>query len=704
LAKPARDCFGELIRVENGVLKRRVTFLAKRKGVRALTTLPILRRVRAAWGSDPRCDAALRHSLVQSLYESPATILIGVLCGLGVAGLIAWTTAQLSFTLLAAAMALTGICRVINVYAFAKAGHHERGWQPDRSLEMWVRAYVVGGCSYSLLLGMLVYMTLLHQPMRLLDLPAAILAVGYCAATSSRSAARPEIPNVQMVLVALPFIAALLVRGSVPDIALAAILVPMTAGVMSVTRLLHRQYVDALIGERDNARLAVTFERQSRTDQLTGLFSRCACEDRLTDMMAAHQRSGQSLALLWLDLDRFKEINESLGHITGDELLCAVARRLLGALPSDAVVSRFGADEFVVIIPEADVDRAIAVSEGLRAAIAAPFTLAQHRLPVTMAIGIAVSPQDGEGSALLLQHAALALHQAKDRHLGCVRFAPAMKATLERARLIEQRLRGALSTQTLALAYQPLVDLATGRFTGCEALLRWQDSVLGEVSPAEFIPVAEATGMIEPMTRWVLMQATQDCRDWPKDLRVAVNVSPQLFRSGILSDAVMAALLESGLAAGRLEIEVTESLFLERDAQLDSLLLALRRAGVRLALDDFGTGYSSLAYLSRFRFDKIKLDKSFIRSAGRLREERAVAAAVTLLARELEMETVAEGIETVEQQRFATAIGIDQGQGFGLAKPQQMAALRDMLDRGAHVALLTDAVAGGTPRFTRRRA
>jgi diguanylate cyclase (GGDEF)-like protein len=504
-----------------------------------------------------------------------------------------------------------------------------------------------------------------------LHLLAVCLVAGYAGGISGRNASRVEIAVGQTLLTLGPTVIGLWVHGGLAWSMLGVALAVMILGMIDISRTIHRTLMTALIEQQDKSRLALKYERIARYDRLTGLDNRMAMQARLNHFLDERRADeDRSLAILWLDLDRFKTINDVLGHIVGDELLCAVASRLVSTIGDAGHVARFGGDEFVVLCPDANEEIANMLAREIVSALRAPFELTHHQLTVSASIGIAVAPYDGEEEVELLQHADLALFEAKKHGRdNAQRFHWAMKDTLERNRQLENGLRQAIDDDQLTVVFQPIYDLTSGRVRSCEALVRWTHPVMGAVPPGEFIPIAESSGLIGALTRRVLQKACRAAASWPSDVRIAVNISAQSFRSGDLSDAVMSALLGSGLSPSRLEIEVTESLFLEQDTQIDLLLGRLRSAGVRMVLDDFGTGYSSLSYLRSFRFDTIKIDQSFVRSAGEVREDKAVIEAIAFLAQQLDMETVAEGIETPRQLAFVREAGLTHCQGYYLCRP-----------------------------------
>jgi len=434
-------------------------------------------------------------------------------------------------------------------------------------------------------------------------------------------------------------------------------------------------------------RLAATFnrmadeisERERRiahlafNDVLTGLPNRALFHEQLDrELRLAERRSG-GVALLCVDLDDFKLVNDTLGHPVGDTLLRQIAGRL-GDLPDDVFAARLGADEFVIIQPmadEGDIEEVGALARRLIGLLQVPVRIGDHDIEPHASIGIAVSPADGQETETLLRNADLALHQAKQAGRHMIRFfEPALNARAQARRAIETDLRRALQNGELELFFQPLIDLAKRKIGSFEALIRWRHPTRGLVPPVEFIPIAEETGLIVPIGAWVVREACRQARSWGDEaLRVAVNVSSIQMREPGLAQVIGQALQTSGLAPSRLEIEITESVFLDSSASTLDLLHELRAIGTRIALDDFGTGYSSLSYLQSFPFDKIKIDRSFVVALAERQGAGAIVQAIIDLAGALGMETTAEGVETQAQLTELTRRGVGSIQGYLFSKP-----------------------------------
>jgi diguanylate cyclase (GGDEF)-like protein len=407
-------------------------------------------------------------------------------------------------------------------------------------------------------------------------------------------------------------------------------------------------------------------------DALTDLPNRVLFREQLDFALKTISR-GEQLAVLYIDIDEFKSVNDSLGHPVGDELLKALAGRLRGCLRATDVVARLGGDEFAIILSalERSADTTDLVAR-IYQAIREPFECLGHLLTTDASIGIALAPQHGTDLDQLLRNADLAMYAAKaDGRRTCRFFEPAMDARVKAQRTLELDLRQAIANGGFELHYQPLVRVADNRVTGCEALLRWRHPSRGMISPAKFIPVAEETGLINQLGEWVLATACTEAASWPNDVKIAVNVSPIQFRGQAFALKVAAALAASGLPAHRLELEITEAVLIRDDEAALAMLHQLRALGVRIALDDFGTGYSSLSYLHRFPFDKIKIDRCFIKDVAESDGSASIVQAVVNIAAARHMTTTAEGVETQAQLDILRKLGCTEMQGylFSPAKP-----------------------------------
>jgi diguanylate cyclase (GGDEF)-like protein/PAS domain S-box-containing protein len=411
----------------------------------------------------------------------------------------------------------------------------------------------------------------------------------------------------------------------------------------------------------------------ARHDALTDLPNRVLLRDRLEHALTGIGRGQCCLAVLMLDLDRFKEINDTLGHPVGDSLLKAVAERLRSCVREGTTIARLGGDEFAVIEHVTDpIVEASALAERVQAALGAAFDLGDHQVVAGSSIGIAVAPRDGTDADQLLKNADLALYRAKGDGRGTHRFFESeMNRLMQARRDLERDLRNALANGEFDLHYQPVINLQCDTISSCEALLRWQHPTRGMVFPTEFILLAEETGLIAPIGEWVLRNACAEAATWPDHVNVAVNLSLAQFRGPQLLPAVVSALASSGVRPQRLELEVTETVLMHDSEATFATLRQLHELGVRIALDDFGTGYSSLNFLRSFPFDKIKIDRSFVNELSHAREEsRAIVRAVVRLANSLDKTTTAEGVETRELLDLVRAEGCTEAQGYYFSQPK----------------------------------
>ncbi|MDA9467401.1 bifunctional diguanylate cyclase/phosphodiesterase [Bradyrhizobium sp. CCBAU 53415] len=431
-----------------------------------------------------------------------------------------------------------------------------------------------------------------------------------------------------------------------------------------------------MLASRNSRRLSLANRRVlelAQTDILTGLPNRAFFLSRLDEMNSQLSMRGLPFSILMLDLDRFKNVNDSLGHAAGDALLRQVAQRLKSAMRANDVLARLGGDEFAIIQEAGEDQRACSTELAARIAklVSEPFLLPGHRVEIGTSIGIAIAPDHGGDQEQLLKKADLALYRSKSAGRNCFTiYDEAMSAELEARNTLEGDLRDAIARCQLEVHYQPFVDALSGARRGFEALVRWRHPTRGLIPPDQFISLAEETGLIVPLGEFVLRRACADAAGWPSDLMIAVNLSPIQFKEAELFEMICAALADSGLPPQRLEIEITESVLLERAVENHAFMERLKSIGIELALDDFGTGYSSLSYLTAFPFDKIKIDKSFIRNLTDHPRSSAIVSAIVTLARGLDMSVTAEGVETREEFERLRALGINFAQGYLFGRPQ----------------------------------
>ena len=433
----------------------------------------------------------------------------------------------------------------------------------------------------------------------------------------------------------------------------------------------------------DRQRAEERIVHMARHDALTDLPNRTMFRERLEYELKRIKR-GDALAVLCLDLDHFKSVNDTLGHPVGDELLKVVAERLRRCIREPDTIARLGGDEFAIIMTgmHAPTDPVV-LAKRIRQAVIKPYILDGHQILADISIGISLAPIDATEPDLLLKNADMALYGAKADGRGTYRFfEPEMDARMKARRELDMDLRKALANGEFRLHYQPLVNIQNNEITAFEALLRWNHPIRGLVPPAEFIPIAEETGLIIPLGEWVLRGACQETANWPTNIKVAVNLSPAQLNSRNFTDVVVNALAASGVSANRLQLEITETVLLQNTFNTLATLQKLRALGVQIALDDFGTGYSSLSYLRSFPFDKIKIDRSFIKDLMSGAEPLAIVHAIAGLAKSLNMTSTAEGVETKQQLEALQALGCIEMQGYLFSHARPPAEIARMFLNG----------------------
>jgi diguanylate cyclase (GGDEF)-like protein/PAS domain S-box-containing protein len=451
--------------------------------------------------------------------------------------------------------------------------------------------------------------------------------------------------------------------------------------------------------------MALKMEHSAQHDFLTGLPNRMLFSDRVGQAITLARRHHKHVAVLFLDLDGFKHINDSLGHPTGDKLLQSIAQRLVAIVRGADTVSRQGGDEFVVLLSEVErAEDAAVTAKRMLQGVAGAHLIEAHALHVTASIGVSVFPDDGQDAETLIKNADTAMYQAKaNGHQSFKFFTPAMNVRAVERQSIEESLRSGLERQEFALHYQPKINLRTGEISGAEALLRWTHPVRGPVSPAHFIPVAEESGLILPIGNWALREACRQAREWLDAglpmTTMAVNISAMEFRGENFLEGVFRILDETGLDPAFLELELTESVLMKRAESTEWILNALRARGVQLAIDDFGTGYSSLSYLRKFPIDALKIDQSFVRQIGGASGETTIVSAVIGMARSLKLRVVAEGVETAEELNFLQDQQCDEAQGYLFSRPVPSAQFAHLLENGVPAALPLCPLASGMHRI-----
>jgi len=625
----------------------------------------ILARIRAGDALDDR----VRRKLVTSLYTQPASLAIGALCGVAAAGAVAIYSGNIY--LIGAALLLTTVA----AFRVATATRLSPSIDPGdtRRLERW---YEVGAFSYAFLVGIIAAATIALELDPGLQLIMVSYAIAYGAAIAARNAGSPVIAIGQLFLALLPLIIVCALSGDVVHGIMAVTTLLLLPAMVSITFNVFEVLRESIAAADTSQKMADKMRDLARTDVVTGLSNRAGLNHEMVEKLMTMGKD-QMLALFWLDLDKFKEVNDTLGHPIGDRVLSEVARRLRQVAPDEATVARFGGDEFIIASEVESREACEELAARLQETISIPVRIDGELLEIGASMGVALLPEDGLDLDTVMQSADLSLYHAKVNGRNQISFFdPSMTRNLMRRKEIEAELRTALQRDELSIFFQPIVDLETGRIRTFEALVRWFHPEKGEMRPDEFIPVAEETGVIITLGNWITAQAAKAAARWPSDVTIAVNLSPVQIKAPGSALGILNALKEAKLDPSRLELEVTESLFLDDNRQTTRFIEQLAAEGVRFALDDFGTGYSSLGYINKYPFKKIKVDRSFVSGPNVGRKSDAIIRAVAELGAQLEMEIVAEGLETIEQVRVVRDAGCTLGQGyyFSRAVPDYLAA------------------------------
>lgn len=629
-----------------------------------------IKAILAHFGPEDALSERVRRTLVRTLYTQPTSLAIGAITGIFSAGAVAISSGHLG--LLAVFIVLT-IITIVRITVALSISPDDAG-NSTRKLET---LYEIGAFSYALALGTVAALTLLFDIGAEWEVLMTANALCYGVAISARNAGRPAIALGQFTLTVLPILVVSVYLGSFAFVTLAATIALLLPAMTSITLNVFKVLRESISSAETSALLAEKMQVLARTDVVTGLANRAGLNHAMVETLM-DLPDDRMLALFWLDLDRFKEVNDLLGHPVGDRVLSEIGRRLRAVSSVDATVSRFGGDEFIIFGEVSSRQECEKMAGRLLEEITRPVRIDGDRLEVRASMGIAILPEDGIDSDTLMQRADLALYHAKvnGRNQICF-YSPVMSRELVRRREIEAELRSAIVKNELTIFFQPIVDLETGKIRTFEALVRWFHPQKGELKPDEFIPVAEESGVIVTLGNWITAQAAKAAVGWPEDVTVAVNLSPMQIKAPGAALGILTALRDAGLPPSRLELEVTESLFLEDNHLTNSFIEELSAAGVRFALDDFGTGYSSLGYIHKYPFKKIKVDRSFVSGPNVGRKSDAIIRAVAELGATLEMEIVAEGVETIEQVQSVRDAGCTLGQGyyFSRAVPDYLAAM-----------------------------
>ena len=632
-----------------------------------------MKRMRNAVGrrlGDDASNERVTRTLVRSLYTQQTSRAIGAFNGIVVSMVAAYVVQDLLFTAAAILLSLIAVVRTAIAFFLKIDGN-------ENSTPYLEFIYELGAFAYSGMFGLFAAMSIVMHAGAPVEVLLVAHALCYGAGICARNAGRPFIAMGQMALVFLPVMVGSFIEGSLPLIVLGASIPLAIVALASITSNVFRTLHQSIASADTSRKLAAKMERLALKDVVTGLANRAGLDHALEQAMVV-ARDEQPVALLWLDLDRFKEVNDLLGHRAGDRVLVEAAKRLVNIVPAGSTISRFAGDEFVIFCKVVGRAHARSLATRILNDLLRPMKIDGERFEIGASIGISIAPEDGTDAETLLQRADLALHRAKREGRGCSRFFDSsMTCDLAERREMEAELRLAIQRDELSIFFQPIIDLKSGRIHSFEALVRWFHPEKGELLPDLFIPVAEKTGVIVTLGNWITAQAAKACATWPDDVSVAVNLSPLQIKAPGAALGIEAALGDANLAPHRLELEVTESLFVEDSEATDRFIEYLAAKGVRFAMDDFGTGYSSLAYINKYPFSKIKVDRSFVSGPDVGKKTGAIIRAVAEMGSQLGMEIVAEGLEEVAQVNAVREAGCTLGQGyyFSRAVPDYLATL-----------------------------
>jgi diguanylate cyclase (GGDEF)-like protein len=647
-------------------------------------------------GSVP--DQVLHFELVRALYSTTSTskaMLSATAAALTVIAIAGALSGDAFYGVLFLGFLLVGAARSAAAWFYHRSQHDPHDLV---SIRRWELGALLGAWAFAGLVGLAGAYSLTFHPGTDVEILISCCVMGYIAGVSSRNASRPLITIGQISFTCVPFLLALILRADVVHIVLAIFVAILYIGTIVVCRTVF----DNIVSRHEAFR---RIETLAQRDALTDLWNRAAFLNLLERQLAAAAEAQSDLAVIAIDLDRFKDINDTFGHPVGDAVLKEVADRIRSALRPGDEVSRIGGDEFLIMLAGDRSPEVEAVARRILAIFSDPFAVKMTHSVCGASIGYAIAPRDGSTLDALLRNADLALYEAKKRGRGqIVPYTAALSHLYENRVALEHDLQFALSNGELEIEYQPIVDPRSGRAICCEALLRWNHSQLGRIAPSVFIPIAEATGLIVPIGTWVLTSACAEATRWSADIKVAVNLSPVQFRRGReIVDIVMAALADTGLAASRLDLEVTESVLIDDSAAALAILEELRTRSIGVSLDDFGTGFASLAYLNDFPFSKIKIDRKFSQNIDLSPRTSAIIKGIAQTTRDLRMELVAEGVETPVQLERMRAFGINAIQGYLFSKPLPALQLRQVIKEPIFPVLPQPRRAANAPETERLR-
>lgn len=618
-------------------------------------------------------DDQLYRDLVRSLYSTPKSICAASAVAAAIISIAYHLSQDPNFLIFLLAFSAVGAARVRTVASFRQLDYQKLS---PVQLRRWERYALAGAWSFSALTGISAsYSTIAHTETEI-ELLTSCCAIGYIAGISSRNASRPLIAIGQITAICVPFLASLLYRLDVVHISIALFIICLFLSTIVMAKSIHENIV---MRYRANADL----QKAAHYDALTGLKNRTSFIQKINKDLTESADRYEQLALIAIDMDNFKDINDGLGHLAGDVVLKEVARRISRAIEIPHEVARIGGDEFLVSVRSVDLQKAKQIATQICDILSSDVQYGDNVINCSASVGIALGPRDGGTYNELMTSADLALYAAKAKgRRQVVEYCGELRSAFDRRRELERDMHSVLAHSEMELVFQPVVDARTKQAVSCEALLRWNHPTLGSVSPAAFIPIAEATGLIVPIGAWVLRTACAEALKWPSDVTVAVNISAvQLKRGHEFVKMVRDTLESSGLAPSRLELEITESVLIENaEATLD-IVEELRSEGVGVALDDFGTGFSSLSYLKDFPFSKVKIDRKFSSSICKSAKARGIVKSILQLTADLGMELVAEGIETSDQLECMNTLGLRLVQGYIFSRPLSSSHLRAVLNQ-----------------------
>ncbi len=616
-------------------------------------------------------DQKLHFDLVQVLYRTPKSIFGATIVSLLVMAIATAMSGDPAFEYFFAGFVLVGGARIGTIYLYNCAQH---AVEDRAATTRWECAALLNAWAFAGLVGLSGAYAVVRHPGTDVELLINTCVMGYIAGISSRNASRPIISIGQVSLTAFPFTIGLLLSADVVHVVLAVFLGVLYVSIIMICRSVFDNFVSGYHAFRK-------IELIAHRDTLTDLWNRTAFIGLLEKRLSSSHEKGEMVGLVLIDMDRFKDVNDTFGHQTGDLVLKEAGDRIKSVVRPADEAARIGGDEFVVMLAGASESETLLVAQRILAKLAEPFATGIARHICGASIGYALAPGDGSTIEELFRNADLALYEAKQAGRGLiVRHSKSITQRYDRRVQLEHDLQRALENREFELVYQPIVDPRSGRAICCEALLRWNHPRRGQISPMEFIPIAEATELVVPIGAWALATACEEARRWPAEIKLAVNLSPVQFRRGRdLVKMVVDALESTGLPARRLDLEITESVLIEDSAAVHAILKELRDFGIGISLDDFGTGFASLAYLNDFPFSQVKLDRKFSQGIEESPRTAAIIGGIAKITRDLHIELVAEGIETEIQCERMRRFGIIAMQGFLFCRPMPAHELQQII-------------------------